>query len=218
MIRKVLVQGFVAGSILLSISCANARSQNKVQEPPSSGSDQAAGTFQAGEGESQRDAAAPSSAGPDWTDVVTATASVATAALAGLAFWQLKAARKQLTITTFEHLYGRMQGIHEQFLLKPELRDYFYSRKNVAENDPIVREVNIAAEMLADFFQQVHLQLEYMPPKTASGWKAYSREIVDSSPALQAFLLANPTWYPSDLLEVARKARSTTERRGLAQT
>ena len=145
--------------------------------------------------------------GPDWTDIVTALASVVAASFAGLAFWQLKAAREQLAITTFEHLYGRMQGIHEQFLQKPELRDYFYSGKIVGPDDTKAREVDIIAEMLADFFQQVHLQLGFMPLKTARGWRAYSMEIVERSPALQAYLLANATWYPSDLLQVARAAK-----------
>lgn len=144
---------------------------------------------------------------PPWTDVVMAVGTVLgalfTALGLGFIIIQLRAARRQLTITTFENLYSRMQGIHEIFLEKPHLRPFFYSGESVKEEAEDYAEVCIIAEMLADFFQQVCLQLDLMPPKTAQGWRAYMSDVAGKSPALRAHLRKNSAWYPSRLLVIA---------------
>ena len=144
---------------------------------------------------------------PLWTDIVVAVGTVLGAVFTalGLGFIvvQLRAARRQLTITTFEHLYSRMQGIHEMFMAKPHLRPFFYAGKEMKEGADNYEEVCIAAEMLADYFQQVSLELDLMPPKTAQGWKAYMSDVVSRSPALRVHLSSNAAWYPTRLLKIA---------------
>lgn len=144
-----------------------------------------------------------------WTEIVTAVGTalgaIFTALGLGFIVVQLRAARRQLTITTFEHLYSGMQDIHKVLIEKPYLRPFFYGGKATKEGSDHYEEVCVAAEMLADFFQQVCLELEFMPPKTAQGWKAYISNIIGKSPALRSHLRSNAAWYPSQLLVIAEE-------------
>jgi hypothetical protein len=154
--------------------------------------------------------------GPNAIGIVSAVATVIGATATALGVWflvgQLRSARKQLTVTAFEHLYSRMQGIHEQFLHQPALRRYFYDGKPIEDAGESEREeVVILAEMLADFFQQVHLQLDLMPRKAAQGWRAYIEDIIRRSPALRDFLRAHGAWYTGGQFEVAATEDSSGE-------
>jgi hypothetical protein len=143
-----------------------------------------------------------------WTEIITAVGTVLGAVFTalGLGFIvvQLRAARRQLTITTFEHLYSGMQDIHKVFIEKPYLRPFFYEGKPLKEGANNPEEIYVVAEMLADFFQQVCLELDLMPPKTAQGWRAYISDIIGRSPTLRVHLKSNAAWYPSQLLILRR--------------
>jgi hypothetical protein len=147
--------------------------------------------------------------GPIWTDAVTAWATAIGTLFTGLGFVfvvkQLAAVRRQLTLATIEQLYGRMHSIHELFVQKPGLRAYFYDDKPANPGASDYAEVCAATEMIADFFQQVSLQLDLMPKATrsAEGWRAYMDEIVSHSPALRRHFREHHAWYPSRLVAVA---------------
>ncbi len=142
-----------------------------------------------------------------WTDIITAVGTALGAAFTalGLGFivFQLRAARRQLTITSFDHLYSRMHRIHELFLERPGLRPYFYGGEEPHQGLDNYCEICIAAEMIADFFQQVNLELDLMPQSTADGWKAYMCWVIQQSPALCNHLNVNHSWYPTRLLKFA---------------
>ncbi len=133
--------------------------------------------------------------------------------LTGLGFafiyLQLKDAKKALSITTYENLYSRMHDIHKYFLENPELRDYFYCSKECKRLDVVtLQKLEIVAEMMADFFQQIHLQAAMMPPSTAKGWKNYIKTVVKNSPVLRAFLEKHKDWYPSNFVQIADATRA----------
>jgi hypothetical protein len=147
---------------------------------------------------------------PSWTDIVSALGSVLSAIVTAAGFTlvviQLRHARKTMEITTFEHLYSRMHDIHKVLVERPHLRAYFYDSAESSPDSANHSEVCAAAEMIADFFQQVSLQLDLMPAKTADGWRAYMSSTVKTSPVLKAFLASHATWYPNNFLQVAPHA------------
>ncbi len=143
-----------------------------------------------------------------WTDEAQAFSDIALVILTGLGFFfinlQLRAARKARQIATYEDLYSRMHDIHKVFLEYPELRKYFYEGKhNKHEDAATIQRLQTIAEMMTDFFQQIHLQIESMPPSTAQGWKNYINTIVDNSPVSNTFLHKHQNWYPSNFVKRA---------------
>jgi hypothetical protein len=139
------------------------------------------------------------SQGNPW-DLLNATANTVTAISASLVFVQLRFARKTLKITTFEHLYSRMNNIHSMFIDHSELRAYFYDSMAIDGDRNHRAKISQAAEMIADFFEQVSLEFEHMPEDVAKGWKNYMRSLVDTSPALQKHLLDRQAWYPTEFM------------------
>lgn len=137
--------------------------------------------------------------GISW-DVLNAIANSVTAISASLVFVQIRNTGKSLRITTFEHLYSRMNYIHNIFIEHPKLREYFYDSITVGNACQYTAEINQAAEMIADFFEQISLEFEHMPQDVARGWKAYMHDLVRTSPALQAHLVNKGGWYPTDFM------------------
>ena len=131
---------------------------------------------------------------PEW---VSASANVFMALATAIGFIFVY---KQIRSSSADHLYGRMHDIHKLFLQKPELRRYLYDLKPPSVED-YSDEALIMAEMVADFFQQVFLELDHLPSVTAEGWRCYMRDILKNSPALRNFVLAKEEWYPSNFVE-----------------
>lgn len=146
---------------------------------------------------------------PNWTDVASAIANISIAIFTAIGFpfivMQIRRARRTLEITTFEHLYSRMHDIHKIFVEKPHLRAYFYDAEIIDSSSKNYLEVCAAAEMFADFFQQIYLQIDLMPSKAAEGWKTYMENIVSNSPVLKEHLKCNKAWYTSALDPIMRK-------------
>jgi hypothetical protein len=110
---------------------------------------------------------------------------------------------KQIRSASAEHLYSRMHDIHKIFLDNPEFRRCLYDPE-----PPSVEEYSdehlIMGEMMADFFQQVFLELKHLPRTTAASWKCYMRDVLNNSPALRNFVASRQDWYPSNFVEKLR--------------
>jgi hypothetical protein len=155
-------------------------------------------------------------------DIVNSVANSVTAISTAAGFTavarQLQITRKTIRITAFEHLYSRMNDIHRLFIEHPYLREYFYNSVAVpsdGESDPRICQ---AIEMIADFFQQVSLESEHMPPRVANGWKTYMSSVFETSPALREYLIRNQKWYTNDFLLFLcivphQQAKATSRRR-----
>ncbi len=135
-------------------------------------------------------------------DSITAVASAvaALAASAGLIYIarQLHNARQTLQFAAAEHLYSRMHDIHKLFLDRPELRPYFYERVRPGRWSGHKRKAEVMAELLADFFQQVFLELNTLPLQTRAGWREYMSHVLRHSPTLLNFVESHRAWYPSN--------------------
>lgn len=142
-----------------------------------------------------------------WTDELQAYCAIAMVILTGVGFLflnlQLKDAGQTHQITTYENIYSRMHDIHKLFLENTDLRGYFYNGQTTTHTDPeSLKKLKILAEMMADFFQQIHLQLDMMPPNTAKGWENYMASILKESPILRKFFQEHEDWYPSRFVEM----------------
>ena len=142
-----------------------------------------------------------------WTDELQAYCAIAMVILTGVGFLflnlQLKDAAQTHQITTYENIYSRMHDIHKLFLENTELRGYFYDGWTTAHADPqTLKKLTILAEMMADFFQQIHLQLGMMTPNTAKGWRNYMSSIMEKSPILCTFFQEHKDWYPSRFIAI----------------
>ncbi len=137
-----------------------------------------------------------------WTDEVQAICSLLGVVVTIVGFIyvikQLNSAKKANQIATYENIYARMHDIHKFLFEHPEFRDYFYHEKKIAPGDPKYSQVMTVAEMFADFLQQVMLQADLMPKKTAEGWTNYARSVIRRSPVLKEFFVRNKEWYPSN--------------------
>jgi len=144
---------------------------------------------------------------PQLSNDISVISNAVSAAVTVLGFLivilQIRSAKRTMQITTFDHLYTRMHEIHTHFSGHPYLRKYFYEGATVDSDSAEYPLVQITAEMLADFFQQINLQLDLMPAKTASGWRAYIQSIIRNSPALRDYFKSNASWYPSNLVTFA---------------
>ncbi|OHE85680.1 MAG: hypothetical protein A2579_03975 [Lysobacterales bacterium RIFOXYD1_FULL_69_11] len=108
---------------------------------------------------------------------------------------------RQLRSSSVEHLYCRMHDIHRMFIEHPELRTYFYENTALPSNDPeLVVRIHAAAELLADFFQQVFLELDLLPKNAALGWRLYMTDVLDRSQVLQSYVNRHRSWYPSNFV------------------
>lgn len=146
----------------------------------------------------------------NWTEATQAICSIITViiTLVGLIFIivQLTSAKKANQIATYENLYARMHDIHKFLYDHSELREYFYSSKKTNCDDANYVKVLIATEMFADFLQQVKLQSDLMPKKTAEGWNNYCTSINSRSVVLQEFIENNKKWYPSNFYQMRGRA------------
>lgn len=108
---------------------------------------------------------------------------------------------RQLRSNSVQQLYCRMYEIHRLFIEKPYLRPYFYENWDVPDRASwLAVEVDATSEMLADFFQQVFLELDLLPRSAASGWRIYMKDTLDHSQVLQRYVNAHRDWYPSNFV------------------
>jgi hypothetical protein len=89
----------------------------------------------------------------------------------------------------------------------PKLRPYFYSGKDLTENDPLYHQVCAAAEYLLDYYDSMATQLKRYPllwRHEKGSWEANITDMFSWSPVLCRYLEANKSWYNDDLLDLKK--------------
>jgi len=104
----------------------------------------------------------------------------------------------------------------ELFINNPHLRPYFFSGKDLTENDPIYHQVYGTAEFYLDYFDSLSTQLRKYPHLwryEKDSWEANIIDMFAWTPALCRFLEANKDWYGDNLFAL-KKAGEEKRRRG----
>lgn len=125
-----------------------------------------------------------------------AIGSMLMVAVTGFGFRYL---RNQIRASSIDHLYGRMHDIHKLFIQYPDLRDHIFN-PNPAPVNQFSPQAAAISELMADFFQQVFMELDHFPPTAADGWRRYMKDTLIKSPALQNFVIAKTDWYTTDFV------------------
>ena len=110
---------------------------------------------------------------------------------------------ESLRTATYEAVASQMFAIDEIFIRYPELRPYFYSGKDISENDPDYDKVVAIAEFILDFFGSVLLQMQHFPQVwPRKWWEEYFIDSFANSPVLCRYLESVKEWYIDDLIKL----------------
>lgn len=110
--------------------------------------------------------------------------------------------------------------INEVFLLKPELRQYFYGGVYLEENSPVYADAESAAELFLDIMEHVLWQARFFPQlftpeKSEEGtqdtWKNYFHDMFISSPLLRKYLEKRQRWYSPLVIEIMKQANANID-------
>lgn len=104
--------------------------------------------------------------------------------------------------TTFGDLYTHQQQVTLLFSRNLELLPYFYDNKELPEDHPHHDFAMMLAEMLADFFEHVYLELELntLPLETAEGWRMYAQSKYLCCPPLRRYLHSHRDVYGEGIM------------------
>jgi hypothetical protein len=87
--------------------------------------------------------------------------------------------------TVYETAAGRGFAVDEIFIDDPKLRPYFYSGKEINEDDPYYHKVMAAADFILDFMDYIVLQpQDFSRVFSARSWEPWMRDAFANSPAL----------------------------------
>jgi hypothetical protein len=90
------------------------------------------------------------------------------------------------------------------FAENPELRPYFYDKKELSEAETELERLKVlsTAEMVSGFMELVALQLSEQPAEIQPRWKAYIVDGYNSSVVLREHLATCTAWYADDFLHL----------------
>ena len=85
-----------------------------------------------------------------------------------------------------------------QYLIQePELREYFYSNKNLPADDTTRNKVLLVSEAYADTLE---LGLAGIPtftgPMRLKSWSDYAQFILENAPGIRMLVTEHPKWWP----------------------
>jgi hypothetical protein len=90
-----------------------------------------------------------------------------------------------------------LREIFAIFISRPELRAYFYGRKQCPLSGRKRARVLTIAEMLADALEAGHLATKLAPSSEShEDWIGYCRYMLDASPALASLVQQHSAWWP----------------------
>jgi hypothetical protein len=146
---------------------------------------------------------------PNWAEVVQAIGSIGTTTVAavGIVFviYQIKQVNRSVRSNTSE-LLSRGGIDILRFLSKlPDSYGYFYLGKP-APSEPS-SELRYATEIVANYLEDVVMQMETLPKKKRQSWKAFVCEQYARSPIVRDFLALHQNWYEPELLEIVKNVK-----------
>jgi hypothetical protein len=120
------------------------------------------------------------------------------------------------------NIYGstaiQMFTVDQVFINEPELRPYFYSNKDIINNDPLYDKVVAVAELLLDFFDSILLQQQHFPQIwPPHEWEAYIRDSFANSPVLCRYLKSVKHWYTDRLVKLMEEGEARRRQRTIDQ-
>lgn len=121
---------------------------------------------------------------------------------------------KSLRSSTFEAGRGHLFDFNQIFINNPDLRPYFYSGKELNEDDPNYDKVMAMAENFQDFMDSVLMQRKSFPriwPK--SWWIPYFKDIFANSPVLCRSLRSTSNWYQPELIKLMEQGEALRQKR-----
>jgi hypothetical protein len=120
---------------------------------------------------------------------------------------QTKSLVASLESNTYQNIPAQMFTLDEIFINHPELRPYFYSGKEIGEDDSNYQRVLATAEFVLDLFgTSFDLMPRYPQNWPRSAWEEYVKDFFANSPILCKFLSSNSAWYPKELLTLMNAA------------
>jgi len=115
---------------------------------------------------------------------------------------QLSQERVALHTQTASHVYQVGMEVLKVFIESPDLRRYFYEKDVAPPQDPESRsKVMVAAEMIADHFENIYLNTGSMADDASDVWMIYMTRLYDNSPSFRTFMDEECRRYSISFLE-----------------
>ena len=95
---------------------------------------------------------------------------------------------------------GLITSVSRVFIEYPEMRKFFYEGVKPSGTD--YDRARSIAVTVADAIDHVAEHLDRMSGPAAEAWKAYFRDIYESSPVLKEYLQTHSSWYGPVLREL----------------
>lgn len=101
---------------------------------------------------------------------------------------------------------SQMFDVDSIFINHPEMRPYFYSRKEINEDDPAYNKALAISEFLLDYFGSILIQRKQYPNVWPTNWwHPYFVDLFANSPLLCHRLKATKEWYIEEMLQLMRE-------------
>lgn len=129
--------------------------------------------------------------------IVSIVALVVSAASAVYAYRQ---GRRTLRVTTYQGATDLTLQLDQVFIDHPELRPYFYERRQPPEsdnNDELRNRVLAAAEYALDIFECIWDHQDTYEENDKDSWRDWINDMFTSAPACRALYVEERDWYPA---------------------
>jgi hypothetical protein len=143
------------------------------------------------------------------------TWATAVVALGGIFFVreQLKQVERTIRGDVHERLTAESIEILKFLATHPESYAYFYEKKSLKTDDPDRAFVLYAAEILANYMENVITQRENMSERDRKVWDHFVVDTSKLAPVVRTVLLEHREWYSPELVKIAediqKRAAST---------
>lgn len=120
---------------------------------------------------------------------------------------QTKYVANSLAVSAFDSLVSPVFQIDQLFFAYPELRPYFYSGKDINEDDSDYDRVIAIAEYILDCFDVILINIPHIhhPPEYVNVCRQYIIDSFANSPILCKYHESMKTWWVAEQNELKRK-------------
>jgi hypothetical protein len=132
---------------------------------------------------------------------------------------QSKYVAESLKDSVHESATDRGFAVGEIFINHPEMRPYFYSSKEISEDDPAYNKVIAVADVILDHFDSILIRSQDFPQASLrQSWEGYMVDAFAISPVLCKHLTAIKDWHSDDLIAKMKEGEAKRLRRVQVQT
>lgn len=108
---------------------------------------------------------------------------------------------------------NQMFDMDKVFIDHPEMRPYFYARKDISENDPSYQRALAISEYLLDYFGSILVQRKRFPNVWPSNWwYPYFTYVFANSPLLCRQLKETKEWYTEELSHIMNQGEKLQQK------